>query len=513
MPGAPRLSRAPTGRHRHRALLFRLRTLEPIHRYLALVVPVGFGLLIVLLGSIELRWVPVRPAAFWLFAAFVFVGELVPIAVPRRNDVEEITTSTTFAFALMLGWGAGLSVLVMTTASGLADLLHHKPARKVLFNVAQLTMTMGAAVGAYALSGGSRPFSSADLGPFVAAAASFFAVNNFLTGVAIALAQDFPLLQLLRKELAFNSAVAATLLAMSPVVMFLADHGGLLLVPFVMLPVAAVHLAARTSLEKTRLVVRLQESLAHLTELNRLKDEFVATVSHELRTPLTSIDGYIKTMLSLDLDEAEKRSFMEAAGRQSERLRRLIEQLLAVARLESGMDQRSLAPTYLPGVVDELVQALGLQGSGHAVEVRVDRDLGPVETDTEKVAQILTNLVENAIKHSPQGTRVTVRARADREGVVTSIEDEGPGIPTEAQDKIFDRFYQVDQSMTRTAGGVGLGLYICRRLAEQIGADLRLDRSDAAGSVFSLRIPWVPARAVGHPSPGGPIPSAEPSAA
>jgi len=115
-----------------------------------------------------------------------------------------------------------------------------------------------------------------------------------------------------------------------------------------------------------------------------------------------------------------------------------------------------------------------------------------VESDERKVRQILVNLLENAIKYSPEGTTVTVRCRVEDDGVAGLVEDRGPGIPKELHQKVFERFYQADQSTTRTVGGTGLGLYICQRLAEVLGGRVTLERSDDRGSVFKVWVPKVP---------------------
>ena len=113
-------------------------------------------------------------------------------------------------------------------------------------------------------------------------------------------------------------------------------------------------------------------------------------------------------------------------------------------------------------------------------------------TDEAKLHQIVSNLVENALKYSPPDTRVTIRAVERDGGVVISVQDEGPGIPPYAHEKIFDRFYQVDSSATRAVGGTGLGLYICRRMADSVGGKVWLERSTDSGTVFCLWVPLVP---------------------
>ncbi len=467
------------------------RRLRPVQRFVAVVSAAGVVLLVYLSVTDGYRAVSGAPAAFWLFAVFVAVGELFPITVQRADEVEEIATSTTFAFALMLGYGGGAAVLALAAASAVADLVHRKQAWKILFNVGQYTLSMGAAAAVYGLLGGTHRFGLSLAG--VSAAVAFFVVNDVLTGVAVALAQRLPVFRYLASDALFQATTAAALLAMAPVVRLLAEEN-LAFVFLAGIPVAAIYRSAKMSLENTRLVARLEGSLAHMTELNRLKDDFVAVVSHELRTPLTSIQGYIKTLIQLsdELGEEQRRSFLEAADRQSDRLRRLIEQLLIVGRLESHVEPLTVSPLSLGQLTRHVVDELRPLAHGHTFDVRLSPNLPLVETDEAKVHQILTNLIENALKYSPPDTRITIRGREEAAGVAVSVEDEGPGIPPDSQERVFERFYQADQSTTRSVGGTGLGLYICKKLAENIGARLWLERSGRDGSEFRLLIPFTP---------------------
>lgn len=252
---------------------------------------------------------------------------------------------------------------------------------------------------------------------------------------------------------------------------------------------------ASTALENARLIDRLRESLVHLTEMNRLKDDFVAVVSHELRTPLTSIQGYVKTLLRPDADRLsidDRRSFLEAADRSSERLRSLIEDLLIVARLEMEDVEPAVSQVGVKSMLESVVEELRDKLSDRDVTIRFEGDVGPVETDPRKAQQIVSNLVENAAKYSTPGGPIEILVAPEGQGATVAVRDGGPGIPVEEQEKIFDRFYQVDQSATRTAGGTGLGLYLCRELAKSVGGRVWLQSSGPSGSTFSL---WLPAAA------------------
>ena len=362
---------------------------------------------------------------------------------------------------------------------------------------------MGAAEAVYVALGGADHVDAGMLPPFLAAGAVFYVLNNVLTDVGIGLSIDVPLIGYLARDLRAQVFATPTLLALAPVVVAAADVT-LWLVPLAAVPALAVYWGTRLAMENSRLVGELQESLARMTELNRLKDDFVAVVSHELRTPLTSVQGYIKTLLQLssELEEEQRRSFLEAADRQSERLRRLIEQLLVVSRLESHVEPLVWQRVSISRVTAHVVDELRSRAHGHTFDVRFPEELPEVETDEAKLHQILSNLVENALKYSPPDTRITIGAAVEPRAVVLSVTDEGGGIPPEASERVFERFYQVDSSHTRRQGGTGLGLYICRRMAEAIGARIWLARSDAGGSEFRLSVPER--RAGGDPVEAGP---------
>ncbi|MEX0988805.1 MAG: ATP-binding protein [Actinomycetota bacterium] len=453
----------------------------------------GLGLLGVLIGThgVELGRGPYGAAGFWLFSALLVVAELFPIGVQRDDEVDEITTSTTFAFALAIAYGPVPAALALVAGSVIGDVARRKPMWKTAFNASQYAISVIAAGVVYGYLASGPPHGPEALLPLFASAATFFFLNTILPGVGLALVNGGPLVRQVAHDFLFQAYTAPALLALSPILLFAADQS-LAFVPLIVIPIGAVYWGANAALENVRLVERLQINLARAKELNRMKDDFVAVVSHELRTPLTSIQGYIKTVLQLgdELEPGQREAFLEAADRQSERLRRLIEQTLIVARLESHVEPLTLHEVAVQSLVDVVVHELSPIGHGHTFDVRVPADLDPVRTDEGKVHQILSNLVENALKYSPPDTRITIRGEPGVNGILVAVEDEGPGIPEEERDRVFDRFYQVDGTATRQVGGTGLGLYICAKLAEEIGARLWLETTDRPrGSMFCLFLP------------------------
>jgi signal transduction histidine kinase len=477
---------------------------SPVARaYVGAVTVIGLALLGFLITRLDLDAIAADTIGFWLFAALALVGELFPITLPRERDVEEIGTSTTFGFAVLLAFGTSAAAIVFAAATIVADVLYGKRPFKVLFNLAQYTISVATAGAVYHAIGGGPRITVGSLVAIFLSAAVLFLVNDVLTGVGLALARGEPIVRYLLSDLWFQAGTALALVAMSPIVLIVADRSPFL-VPLLAIPVIAAHWGATASLENSRLVDRLESALEQEKNMSRTKDDFVAVVSHELRTPLTSIQGYLKTLLQLgpDLGEEQRRSFLEAADRQGERLRRLIEQLLAVAKLEARVEPVQLSFVSLAQVADHVVSELKQSAHGHTFDVRFPAGLPLVETDDARVHQILSNLVENALKYSPPDTRVTIRAEERDDGVAIMVEDEGRGIPPAAQSRIFDRFFQVDSSATRSVGGTGLGLYICKKTSEAIGGRVWLERSTPEGTTFGL---WLPATAPAADEPVAPV--------
>jgi len=247
---------------------------------------------------------------------------------------------------------------------------------------------------------------------------------------------------------------------------------------------------ASTAFENARLVHRLEEALARQTEINRMKDDFISTVSHELRTPLTIVQGFLSTVLNKSerFSAEQEHDFLVAAERGAKRLGELIEQILVAARIESGRGELTSAPVVLPAMVRSVIEELVPRQNGHRIRIELPEAFPVLVTDGGRLYRILANLLDNAFKYSDPGD-VRIGGEALDGRVIVWVADDGPGIPAEHRDRIFDRFYQADSSSTRPAGGTGLGLYICRRLAEELGGRLWLERAERDGTEFRLELP------------------------
>ncbi len=232
--------------------------------------------------------------------------------------------------------------------------------------------------------------------------------------------------------------------------------------------------------------------LTRLKQLENTRKEFVANVSHELRTPLSLIKGFLETLLEGAKDDPELTTrFLQKIEKHTNRLTYLIEDLLTISRLESGQIVMNLHPLKLRNeaqrVLDDL-QSLAAEKK-IAVENRVPADL-VAEADAERLHQVLVNLVENAIKYGRPGGAVSVGGQPQsNQKVELWVQDNGPGIPPEAKDRLFERFYRVDRARSRETGGTGLGLAIVKHIVQAHGGEVWVKSDLGAGSTFSFSLP------------------------
>jgi two-component system phosphate regulon sensor histidine kinase PhoR len=234
--------------------------------------------------------------------------------------------------------------------------------------------------------------------------------------------------------------------------------------------------------------------VTELRRLERMRQDFVANVSHELKTPLASIKAYTETLLDWALhDEKVNVRFLNRIEEQADRLDQLILDLLSLARLESGQDAFHHGPLAVSAVVEACIETHRGRAEARALDLRLD--LGPVDestlvvADEEAVHQILDNLVDNAIKYTPEGGWVRVVARLADDSVELEVADSGIGIPRDDLPRIFERFYRVDKARSREMGGTGLGLSIVKHLIQSIGGQISVDSRVGEGTRFTIQLP------------------------
>jgi two-component system phosphate regulon sensor histidine kinase PhoR len=239
-------------------------------------------------------------------------------------------------------------------------------------------------------------------------------------------------------------------------------------------------------------VVMVLSDVTELRRLERVRTEFVANVSHELRTPLTAILGYVETVLGGAVDRPEDgRRFLEIVHHHTERLGRLLNELTELSNIELGRVRLEFAPTAL-GEVAESAAAI-LRGRAEAAGVRLDVDVPPalpaVRADPDRLQQIVINLVDNAVKYTPRGGTVTVRAReTDDDSVELAVIDTGVGIPPADLPRVTERFYRVDKARSRELGGTGLGLAIVKHLVQAHGGELTIESLPDRGTTARVRL-------------------------
>jgi len=260
-------------------------------------------------------------------------------------------------------------------------------------------------------------------------------------------------------------------------------------------------LASQTAvaIENVQLFTQLQQAYDQLQELDRLKDEFIALVSHELRTPLHSIGGFIELLLGDKIrDPATRRDCLIRVAGQTEHLRRLVEELLDLSRIEAGRLTMDRMPLSLGPVIEEVVTNLrGLaREKGLTLQVASLPTLPLVEGDSRRLGEVITNLVHNAIKFTPAAGQVTVAAEVKGGEVVIRVTDTGVGIPPEALPRLFERFHQVG-SPSRHHEGMGIGLYISKGIVEAHGGRIWVKSELGQGSTFYVALPFLAADSAG----------------
>jgi PAS domain S-box-containing protein len=257
------------------------------------------------------------------------------------------------------------------------------------------------------------------------------------------------------------------------------------------LPVEALVSPIRDDAGRVIGQVHVLRDLRPQWEVEQLKANIISLVSHELRTPLSHIKGYASTLLQPDVtwDPETQRDFIASIERQADRLARLIGDLLEISRLDAGgaarMELERVAPTIL---VERGVRLAQPNLAGHPITVSGPADLPPVQADPSHVERVLSNLIDNAAKYSPDGAPIAVSVRDEADGVVFAVRDRGPGLTTDERRHLFERFYRSPRVKHRTPG-TGLGLAICREIVLAHGGRIWVDSAEGEGSTFQFSLP------------------------
>ena len=251
----------------------------------------------------------------------------------------------------------------------------------------------------------------------------------------------------------------------------------------------------------------LEQEESRREELDKLKDEFVLTASHELRSPLTSVQGFAE-LLMLDRDSLtpRQRETVEIILDNCRHLVRLLNDLLDLARSDVGRLSIRPQPTEVAPLIEDVVRTMRAQteAGNQSLTEHVQPGLPQIDVEPDRIRQILVNLITNAHEYSPEGASIGVSAHAVGAEVEIGVTDDGPGIPAEQLERIFDRFTRGDAGLTQRVGGTGLGLAISKSLVEAHGGSIAASSTVGQGSTFRVRLPIAPSPALGGEGAGGP---------
>jgi signal transduction histidine kinase len=240
--------------------------------------------------------------------------------------------------------------------------------------------------------------------------------------------------------------------------------------------------------ERTRNLVEANE---RLRELDQVKSNFISLVSHELRTPLTAIKGFIVTLFHYDkeIPEEKRRVYLGVLNEETDRLTRLINELLDISRIESGRMEIQWRRLALPGIVHRVFETLSVKASTVKLAKDFPENFPSIVADPDKLEQVLINLIGNALRYAPPQSMILVSGRRAADGVILEVKDEGPGIAFAEQERIFDKFYRLDNEINRKNPGTGLGLPICRALINLHGGKIWVESEVNSGCRFLFTLP------------------------
>jgi two-component system phosphate regulon sensor histidine kinase PhoR len=238
-------------------------------------------------------------------------------------------------------------------------------------------------------------------------------------------------------------------------------------------------------------VVVVLYDLSEIERLEKTRRDFIANVSHELRTPLTSIQGYTETLLDgMMSDSRMSREFLEIIRKNAARMSRLTEDLLTLARVESGEQSFRFAVVPASDLLSDAEKTWRDFARSRGVDLKiVETTSERVQADHDAIHQVFTNLIDNAIKYAPGGTQIEIGARVNDGMIEFFVRDFGPGIPSEHLPRLFERFYRVDKARSRESGGTGLGLAIVKHIVRKHGGTVAAKSEVGRGSEFSFALP------------------------
>jgi signal transduction histidine kinase len=409
------------------------------------------------------------PLVALLLAATLAEAFPVPIESVAPGETSFANVFIAAAGALY-GWRSAVLIGVLTML--LVEIYRRRPAARLLFN-SSLYALSGAAAGLIA-----QPFSERHR-TGLSSSLAFYLVDMALLSAVVARSRGESYVGVVRSFYSSTLAPFAVMAATTAILVLLwrdSPYWGLLLAP----PLVAIFAHQRSQLA----IMKRQR------ELDKLKDEFIAVISHELRTPLASVYGGAVTLEQRQLDVETRQRLISLIRRESARLAKLVNDVLWASRLDAKMTSERQEPCDCAALAHQATSTLAeIAPENISIVVDVSDSLPTVAADPEQLERVLSNLIDNAIKYSPEGGTVEVAAQQRNGHVHFTVKDEGIGIPEEERDRIFEKFIRLDPEMRQGIGGTGLGLYICRELVVQMGGTIWVTGNHGRGSTFTFEIP------------------------
>ena len=377
--------------------------------------------------------------------------------------------------AVTYGWSAASLVGFFAMAS--VELAHRRRLNRLAFNTGLYTLAAGAAGGLTAVVHSTSL--AALLLAAVLGSTAFYLVDIMLLSTVISGSTGQRYVVVFGRSFYSTIVPFAMMASLTAILVVLWDQS-----PYVALalagPLVAVALYER----------RVHAALEQLRQLDHLKNEFIAVVSHELRTPIASVYGAATTLQRRNLDEPRRNSMLSVIYAESARLARLVDQVVWASRFESGHATINLESCDPVPLATQVVEAARIHVPGSlTIKLRSARAVPNVLADPERVRQVLVNLVDNAVKFSPDGGSIAVALEQTDGHVRFAVSDEGLGIPPDELGRIFEKFHRLDPHLTRGVGGTGLGLYICQELVRQMNGRIWVESREREGSTFMFELP------------------------
>ena len=377
--------------------------------------------------------------------------------------------------AVIYGWSA--ASIVGFVAMATVELAHRRRLDRLLFNTGLYTLAAGAAGAGAAIVTGHELWQL--LVAAALASSAFYLVDITLLSGVISEATGRPLFAVYGRSMFSTAVPFAIMTSLAAILVVLWDQSPYLAVALTG-PLVAIALYER----------RVHAVLQRLRELDSLKNEFIAVVSHELRTPIASVYGAATTLQRRTLDERRRDSLLSIIYAESARLARLVDQVVWASRFESGHVTVNLERCDPAALAEQVIDAARIHlPDTLRIEFEPGQSLPRILADPERVRQVLVNLLDNAVKFSPEGGRIGVALERADGHVRFAVADQGLGIPVHEQVRIFEKFHRLDADLTRGVGGTGLGLYICQELVRQMNGRIWVDSQERQGSTFVFELP------------------------